>query len=73
MNQTQTQMSESLKRLEALLDKSPIPEIALRDLKNKINDLRQLIIEKRSPRFALVGRRGSGKSSLINADRKSVV
>lgn len=67
MNQTQTQMSESLKRLEALLDKSPIPEIALRDLKNKINDLRQLIIEKRSPRFALVGRRGSGKSSLINA------
>lgn len=67
MNKDQTHMSETLKLLEKMLDNSPIPEMAVRNLKKQIRDLRQLIIENRSPRLALVGRRGSGKSSLINA------
>ncbi len=32
-----------------------------------IREVRELLLDQRPPRFALVGRRGSGKSSLINA------
>jgi uncharacterized protein (DUF697 family)/GTPase Era involved in 16S rRNA processing len=32
-----------------------------------LNEFKELILEKREPRFAIVGRRGAGKSSLINA------
>ena len=52
-------MPEFLKKLRGLLGESK--------LKEEISKLQELFIEKRPPRFAIVGRRGSGKSSLINA------
>ena len=61
----QSQISEVLQKLEALLDR--VPEKVAKDVRQQIREFRQLLVETRSPRFALVGRRGSGKSSLINA------
>ncbi|GAB3899135.1 hypothetical protein GCM10028803_19720 [Larkinella knui] len=61
----QSQISEVLQKLESLLDR--LPESVGKDVRHQISEFRQLLVETRSPRFALVGRRGSGKSSLINA------
>jgi uncharacterized protein (DUF697 family)/GTPase Era involved in 16S rRNA processing len=36
-------------------------------LREKIRAMRQLVVERRAPRLMLVGRRGAGKSSLVNA------
>ncbi len=52
-------------RLEELLDR--VPEPVARELREKIAELRELLLEQRPPRFVLVGRRGAGKSSLVNA------
>jgi uncharacterized protein (DUF697 family)/predicted GTPase len=54
---------DALLRLEEML--KHIPGTA--GLRDKIADLRRLLVEQRAPRVALVGRRGSGKSSLVNA------
>ena len=54
-----------VRRLEELLDSLPVPLGG--DLKNRLAGLRQLLFETRAPRFVLVGRRGAGKSSLVNA------
>ena len=37
------------------------------DLRSKIGLLRTILLEQRAPALALVGRRGAGKSSLVNA------
>lgn len=59
------ELTEKSRRLEELLDR--VPEPVARELREKIGELRELLLEQRPPRFALVGRRGAGKSSLINA------
>lgn len=59
-------IAESLRNLDDLLKKVP-SETLTRDVREKVSTLRQLLLEQREPRFALVGRRGSGKSSLVNA------
>jgi uncharacterized protein (DUF697 family)/GTPase Era involved in 16S rRNA processing len=54
-----------LSNLERLLSRLPLP---LGDeLRRRIAELRELLIEQRAPRLVLVGRRGAGKSTLINA------
>jgi predicted GTPase len=52
-------------RLEELLDRLPV-EVA-RDLRVRLATLRTVMLEKRPPALVLVGRRGAGKSSLVNA------
>lgn len=59
------QLSDTLKLLESKLDSLPSP--LRKDVQERIGELRQLLLDQRAPRFVLVGRRGSGKSSLINA------
>lgn len=59
------ELREQAERLEELLDR--VPEPLARELRERISELRELLLEQRPPRFALVGRRGAGKSSLINA------
>lgn len=44
-----------------------IPGDTATDASKRIREVRELLLDQRPPRFALVGRRGSGKSSLINA------
>src|SRR5262245_24841052 len=62
---TRQQIADSLKRLESLL--GMLPSDAAKDLRGRIAALRRLMVEQRPPALALVGRRGAGKSSVINA------
>ncbi len=59
------EIAETIRRLEELLERVPDP--LARDIRQKIAHLRALLLEQRSPNLVLVGRRGAGKSSLINA------
>ena len=59
------EIAETIRRLEELLDRVPDP--LAREIRQKIAHLRALLLEQRSPNLVLVGRRGAGKSSLINA------
>src|SRR5262245_16896670 len=58
-------IADSLKRLESLL--GMLPSDAAKDLRRRIATLRTLMVEQRPPALALVGRRGAGKSSIVNA------
>jgi predicted GTPase len=58
-------LARAVERLEDLLDRLPL-DIA-KDLRGRIALLRTLVLEKRPPALVLVGRRGAGKSSLVNA------
>jgi len=44
-----------------------LPEPIRLLVETEIDKLREVIMEARKPRFAIIGRRGAGKSSLINA------
>ncbi len=59
------ELIEQSLRLEEMLDR--VPEPVARELRGRIGELRELLLEQRAPRFALIGRRGAGKSSLVNA------
>jgi predicted GTPase len=58
-------LARAIARLEGLVDRLPV-EVA-KDLRARIATLRALVLEKRPPALLLIGRRGAGKSSLINA------
>jgi predicted GTPase len=58
-------MAHVVENLEKFLEKSGIPMSD--ELKRNVQELRELFIEQRAPRMILIGRRGCGKSSLINA------
>ncbi|MCL2723977.1 MAG: GTP-binding DUF697 domain-containing protein [Polyangiaceae bacterium] len=60
-------IAENIRRIEELLRFLPLAESTVNDLRSKIALLRTIVLEQRAPAFALVGRRGAGKSSLINA------
>ena len=61
-----TDPREEVQRIDALIDQ--IPNRALREHVRKVlREFQQLVVERRVPRLAVVGRRGAGKSSLINA------
>ena len=57
--------ARAVARLEYLLDRLPV-EVA-KELRGRVATLRTVVLEKRPPALVLVGRRGAGKSSLINA------
>lgn len=59
------ELIEKSLRLEEMLDR--VPEPVAKELRERIEELRELMLEQRPPRFVLVGRRGAGKSSLVNA------
>lgn len=59
-------MNEIFKQIEEKII-TRLPGKISRTLKEEIGKLREFIMEARSPRFVVVGRRGSGKSSLVNA------
>lgn len=58
-------MAKALQRVEELL--SLLPGDLAKDMKARVGRLRGLLFEQRPPAFLLVGRRGAGKSSLVNA------
>lgn len=62
---TRSMIAESIRRLEALI--GVLPNKTVQGFRDQIATLRATLLETRPPAFALVGRRGSGKSALINA------
>jgi uncharacterized protein (DUF697 family)/GTPase Era involved in 16S rRNA processing len=58
-------VSENIKILEGLLNK--LPFAVVKNMKKEIAVVRELMVCQRSPRFMIIGRRGAGKSSLLNA------
>ncbi len=58
-------LARTIARIEELLERLPL-DIA-KDRRARIATLRTVLLEKRPPALALVGRRGAGKSSLVNA------
>src|SRR5262245_38064549 len=62
---TRKAIAESLRRLESLL--GSLPSDSAKDLRARIANVRALLVAQTPPARALVGRRGSGKSSLLNA------
>lgn len=57
------EFAKLVEELEELLERIP----GTSNIRLELGELRRLILEQRAPRFVLVGRRGSGKSSLVNA------
>lgn len=60
-------VAENIKRIEEMMQFLPLHPNTIADLKAKVGLLRTILLEQRPPALALVGRRGAGKSSLINA------
>jgi len=63
-NEFKDQLLETISMLESMLNKFPEP--VRKKLKKDIEDLKRLL-NNRNPRLMIAGRRGSGKSSMINA------
>ena len=59
------ELLRGLQNLELFLRHLPAP--VGDELRRRIVELRELLVEKRAPRLILVGRRGAGKSTLLNA------
>ncbi len=60
-------IADNIKRIEEMLRFLPLSDGTVNDIRSKIALLRTVLLEQRAPAFALVGRRGAGKSSLVNA------
>ena len=58
-------LARTIERLEELM--SWLPLDAAKAARVRIATLRQVLLEKRPPALVLVGRRGAGKSSVVNA------
>lgn len=58
-------LSATLAAIEGMLGE--LPGDVAKQIRHKLKDIREILVERRAPRFVLVGRRGSGKSSLVNA------
>lgn len=64
---TRAVIAENIRRVEEMLRFLPLSGDTVNDLRSKIALLRTILLEQRPPAFALVGRRGAGKSSMVNA------
>lgn len=60
-------IAENIRRVEEMLQFLPLHADTVKDIRAKIALLRTILLEQRAPALALVGRRGAGKSSLVNA------
>lgn len=61
------QIDDLLKSIYDVLVKSKLPEKIKKKMKEELETLKAFTLDARPARIAIVGRRGAGKSSLINA------
>jgi len=68
-NNKQENFKERMKEVYNLIEEklSYIPEKLRIPIQKELDMIKKLIIDSRAPRFAFVGRRGAGKSNLLNA------
>jgi predicted GTPase len=64
-DETLKALARAIERIEELLERLPL-DVA-KEVRARIATLRTLLLEKRPPALVLVGRRGAGKSSIVNA------
>src|SRR5262245_43102753 len=57
--------ARALERIEDLLE--ALPSKKAKEARAQLKQVREMLLEQRPPRLVLVGRRGAGKSSLVNA------
>ncbi|WP_018924523.1 GTPase family protein [Salsuginibacillus kocurii] len=62
-----TQVKEYMEYVHEGLDKARLPAKAKEGIRAELEELRAFVFDARPARIAIVGRRGAGKSSLINA------
>ncbi|WP_186306514.1 GTPase [Siminovitchia fortis] len=67
MSQNSSGFGSIFSNIKNHIDKLPISGKSKQKMMSKLSELKELTVEAREPRIALVGRRGAGKSSLINA------
>ncbi|MDP1419098.1 GTPase [Peribacillus simplex] len=61
------EMGSIFRFIKGQVDKLPISQVKKNKMLDQLLKLKTMTVDAREPRIALVGRRGSGKSSLINA------
>ncbi|WP_110929628.1 GTPase family protein [Bacillus massiliglaciei] len=61
------EMGSIYKFIQGQVDKLPISQSKKQKMLEQLIGIKTMTVDSREPRIALVGRRGSGKSSLINA------
>lgn len=61
------QMQDLINYIDEGLKKAKLPGNTKEKISEELEDLKTFILDARPPRIAIVGRRGAGKSSLINA------
>ncbi|NJO03990.1 MAG: ATP-binding cassette domain-containing protein [Bacteroidia bacterium] len=61
--------NDRLRELIAIIEQAValLPDTSQSALKKELSTIRELIMNARAPRLMIVGRRGAGKSSLVNA------
>ncbi|MED3790565.1 50S ribosome-binding GTPase [Peribacillus frigoritolerans] len=67
MEEKQDEMGSIFSFIKGQVDKLPISQSKKTKMLDQLLKLKTMTVDAREPRIALVGRRGSGKSSLINA------
>ncbi|ULM99417.1 50S ribosome-binding GTPase [Peribacillus frigoritolerans] len=67
MAEKQDEMGSIFSFIKGQVDKLPISQAKKTKMLDQLLQLKTMTVDAREPRIALVGRRGSGKSSLINA------
>ncbi|MFJ5749221.1 GTPase family protein [Peribacillus frigoritolerans] len=67
MAEKQDEMGSIFSFIKGQVDKLPISQSKKNKMLDQLLQLKTMTVDAREPRIALVGRRGSGKSSLINA------
>lgn len=67
MAEKQDEMGSIFSFIKGQVDKLPISQLKKTKMLDQLLKLKTMTVDAREPRIALVGRRGSGKSSLINA------
>jgi uncharacterized protein (DUF697 family) len=72
-SKTRKIIADNIRRVEEMLQFLPLHPDTVNNIRAKIALLRTVLLEQRPPAFALVGRRGAGKSSMVNALFGSVV
>ena len=67
MEEKRNEMGSIYKLIKSQVDKLPISESKKNKMLDQLLKVKTMTVDAREPRIALVGRRGSGKSSLINS------